>query len=36
MTHLGCALLGDNLYGRQKIDKVDDTNLRELIKNNFI
>ena len=31
MSHLGCPLLGDMLYGKQKIEKVDNKNLKKFI-----
>ena len=36
MSHIGCPLLGDMLYGKQKINKVDNKNLKKFITDNFI
>ena len=36
MSHIGCPLLGDMLYGRQKLEKVDNQKLKYFIMNNFI
>ena len=36
MSHIGCPLLGDMLYGKQKIEKVDNKNLKKFIIDNFI
>ena len=36
MSYIGCPLLGDMLYGKQKIEKVDNKNLKNFIVNNFV
>lgn len=36
MSHIGCPLLGDKLYGKQKIEKINDQKLKNFIINNFI
>tara|TARA_E500000178_G_scaffold308959_1_gene322953 strand:- start:177 stop:566 length:390 start_codon:yes stop_codon:yes gene_type:complete len=36
MNHIGCPLLGDMLYGKQKIEKVENKNLKKFIIDNFI
>ena len=36
MSHIGCPLLGDRLYGKQKIDKVNNKKLKSFIIKNFI
>ena len=36
MSHIGCPLLGDMLYGKKKIEKVDCKNLKKFITDNFI
>jgi 23S rRNA pseudouridine1911/1915/1917 synthase len=36
MSHIGCPLLGDMLYGKQKVEKVDNQTLKYFITNNFI
>ena len=36
MSHIGCPLLGDMLYGKQKVEKVDNEKLKYFITHNFI
>lgn len=36
MSHIGCPLLGDMLYGKQKAEKIDNKNLKNFIIDNFI
>lgn len=36
MSHIGCPLLGDMLYGKQKVEKVNNKKLKYFITNNFI
>ena len=36
MSHIGCPLIGDMLYGKQKIEKVNNKNLENFIINKFI
>ena len=34
MSHIGCPLLGDMLYGKQKAEKIDNKNLKNFIRDN--
>ena len=35
MSHIGCPLLGDKLYGKQKVEKVNNQKLKYFIINNL-